>query len=116
MFDIFSMDPLFGTIWAVVFFGILGVGTYIIVSALKRKIDNDRKPVEKVFVTLIAKNAQEHYRHNATSYSERYLTFETMSGERIAVEVDGEQYALFMEGDQGTLTHQGYRFIDFVRE
>ena len=114
--DLIGFQSVFMTIWFIMFFAILSVILFRIFKSIKRSADNSSKPVEKVYVTLVGKTSQEHYRHNHTSYTERYLTFETASGERIVLEVNGEQYALFIEGDRGMLTHQGYRFIDFVRE
>ena len=116
MSDLFEFQPVFMTIWFIGFFGILFLFLFNIFKQIKKSADNSSKPVEKVYVTLVGKTSQEHYRHNHVSYSERYLTFETASGERIVLEVNGQQYALFIEGDRGLLTHQGYRFIDFERE
>ena len=114
--NLFEFQPVFMTIWFIFFFGILFFILYKVFMQLRRSAENSNKPIEKVYATLVGKTAQEHYRHNSVSYSERYLTFETPSGERIVLEVNGEEYALFIEGDRGLLTHQGYTFIDFERE
>ena len=38
------------------------------------------------------------------------------SGDRMALEMSGEQSGLIAEGDQGQLTFQGTRFISFERD
>ena len=114
--NLFEFQPVFMTIWFIFFFGILFFILYRVFMQLRRSAENSNKPIEKVYATLVGKTAQEHYHHNTASYTERYLTFETPSGERIVLEVNGEEYALFIEGDHGLLTHQGYTFIDFERE
>lgn len=47
-----------------------------------------------------------------TSY---YMTFEFEDGERFELELQGNEFGLLVEGDHGTLTYQGTRFVNFTR-
>ena len=45
-----------------------------------------------------------------------FVIFEKQNGERIELAIkDNEQYKMMLEGDFGTLTHVGKRYISFVR-
>ncbi len=45
-----------------------------------------------------------------------FVIFEKQNGERIELAIkDDEQYKMMLEGDFGTLTHLGKRFISFIR-
>ncbi len=49
------------------------------------------------------------------SYSDYFVTFEFNSGDRLELPVDGSDYGLLVEGDQGKLTFQGTRYLGFAR-
>lgn len=63
---------------------------------------------------LVAKRTEVSGGKNSTSTS-YYATFEFSGGERKELEVGGGDYGQFAEGDLGQLTHQGTRFLGFVR-
>ncbi|AMV37893.1 DUF2500 domain-containing protein [Planctomyces sp. SH-PL62] len=44
-----------------------------------------------------------------------YVAFDLRSGERQEFEVPGPEYGVLVEGDEGTLTHQGTRYHGFRR-
>ena len=45
-----------------------------------------------------------------------FIIFEKQNGARIELAIkDDEQYKLMLEGDVGTLTHIGKRYISFIR-
>lgn len=52
--------------------------------------------------------------HSSTSTT-YYVTFQVHSGDRMEFRVSGQQYGLIAEGDFGTLTFQGSRFLKFER-
>lgn len=45
-----------------------------------------------------------------------YITFELETGERKEMSVPRKSYGLLVEGDVGSLTYQGTRYIDFKRQ
>ena len=53
-----------------------------------------------------------HHHHTTTTY---YATFEVESGDRMELQLDGSEYGLMVEGDQGKLSFQGTRFLRFER-
>jgi hypothetical protein len=44
-----------------------------------------------------------------------YITFEVESGDRLEFKVNGEEYGLCSEGDEGRLSFKGTRYIGFER-
>ncbi len=45
-----------------------------------------------------------------------FVIFEKQNGARIELAIkDNEQYKMMLEGDEGTLTHTGKRYISFTR-
>lgn len=56
-------------------------------------------------------------RDNMTrGYTRYYVTFEFESGDRLELMVDGSEYGLLAEGDNGMLSFQGTRYLGFVRD
>ena len=51
--------------------------------------------------------------HSSTSY---YVTFQVESGDRMELNLSGQEYGLLAEGDRGKLTFQGTRYLGFERE
>ena len=53
--------------------------------------------------------------HTASSTT-YYATFEVESGDRMELQLSGQDYGLLAEGDRGYLTFQGSRYLGFERE
>ena len=55
-----------------------------------------------------------------SSMSVPHFTFETKRSQRLAIELDNEQYAQISEGDKGILSYRLYKkkiyFVDFKRQ
>ena len=49
------------------------------------------------------------------SSTDYYVTFQVESGDRMEFAVSGSEYGMLAEGDQGTLTFQGTRYLSFER-
>ena len=103
---------IFMVVWAIGFFGILAVFVTMLVKGLKREADNKKQPVETADVRVITKRIMVTSEHSHTTY---FVTFENSASSRQEFQVDGELYGLLVEGDQGRLTYQGYKVIDFTR-
>ena len=54
---------------------------------------------------------QAHTSHSTTYYA----TFEVDSGDRMEFALSGPEYGLLAEGDRGSLTFQGTRYLSFER-
>ena len=54
--------------------------------------------------------------HHTTSSTWYYVTFQFVSGDRMEFPVDGSEYGMLVEGDEGELTFQGTRYLGFERK
>lgn len=116
MFDL--MGALFPILFMVVF--VIVIGTFIAIGmrGVAQWNKNNNSPRVTVCARVINKRTQvghrgagDHY-HNYTNY---FITFAVESGDRMELEVSGEESGLMIEGDQGMLTFQGTRFLGFER-
>lgn len=54
--------------------------------------------------------------HHTTSSTWYYVTFQFASGDRMEFPVDGSEYGMQVEGDEGELTFQGTRYLGVERK
>lgn len=106
----------FGAMFTIVFVLFIGVFVVTIVKGAGEWNKNNNSPRLMVPAVIVAKRTNVHrsgaHHHTSTTY---YVTFEVESGDRMELRVDGNQYGLLVEGDQGLLTFQGTRFLEFER-
>ena len=124
----YEFDSLF-TIMFVLVFAIVAVSFIVIsVRGVSEWNSNNHSPKLGVEATCIAKrtNISHHdepvagdisgahgYTHSSnTTY---YASFEVESGDRMEFHITGLQYGKLREGDTGTLSFQGTRFLSFDR-
>lgn len=110
MFDImFTIVPVI----------VIGMFIYAIVSGIGTWHKNNNSPRLSVPVKIVTKRTNTTYTHQqdmmASSHTTYYVTFEVESGDRIELVVPSREYGLMVNGDQGTLTFQGTRYISFDR-
>lgn len=55
---------------------------------------------------------EHHHHHYHNTY---FVTFEVASGDRMELQLQGHEYGLLIEGDEGRLTFQGTRYLGFER-
>jgi hypothetical protein len=78
---------------------------------------NNAMPVETVSAMVVAKRTETSGRMNGGSvWTYYYVTFELQDGERQEYWVGGEKFGVIVEGDRGTLSHQGTRYKGFRRD
>lgn len=104
---------------------VIVIGTFIVtaVKGISQWNKNNNSPRLTVPALVVAKrtnvsrhrhggaNGHHHY-HTSTTY---YVTFQVESGDRMELHVDGSEYGMLIEGDQGNLTFQGTRYLGFER-
>ena len=90
---------------------IISVPVILLVGYILEINNNDRFPVIKTKATLVNKSVEKVSR----SFNSYYLIFEISTHKRLKLKVSHDKYATFIEGDEGTLTYQGNRFIYFIR-
>lgn len=90
------------------------------VSGIRTWNKNNHSPrldVAAVVVTKRTSTSRHHHSdtHHTTASTSYYATFQFDSGDRLELSVSGPEYGMLAEGDRGTLTFQGTRFLGFQR-
>src|SRR4051812_24648167 len=107
-----------------IFIGIIFIGIIVsLFSGLRQWKKNEDSPrlsvpaIVKIKRTNVTRHSHHHHDHNSHSHSSSttyFITFEFESGDRSEFHVSGKEYGILAEGDIGTLTFQGTRYIDFT--
>ncbi len=109
----FGFMPVFGIlIFAAAAAGFVFAVVYLARRA-KHEHDVSKMPQETASAHVTAKRTA--VRGNP-AYTVYYATFELESRARMELRLRGEQYGMLAEGDSGTLTYQGDRFLDIQRQ
>ena len=125
-FDFYSG---FGAImFMIVFVLIIGAFFLFLVLGIRQWNKNNHSPRLTVPATIVAKRRDVSHHHHAnagdasgahgfhtstsTSY---YVTFQVDSGDRMEFHVSGSEYGMLVEGDRGSLSFQGTRYLGFER-
>ena len=109
-YGFFSDFGIFGVIWLIFFLLIACFVVFFIVRAASEWRKNKNSPKLTVSAAVVSKRMD--VGHRSTWY---YVTFQVESGDRMELPVGGQEYGLLAEGDQGSLTFQGNRYLDFKR-
>lgn len=123
-----GFDALFSILFPLVFLFVLGMILFTVVRDLRTWRKNNASPRLTVPATVVAKrmNVSRHHTANAgdmtgahgytsTSATTYYVTFQVESGDRMELQMSGQDYGMLVEGDRGRLTFQGTRYLDFQR-
>ncbi len=112
----------FGFIFTIVFLFIAGSIILNIVKGVKQYAENIEAPLLSMNAKVVGKRDETRRRnHNvngtmtsstSTSY---YVTFQSVEGMRIELELKGKEYGLLVEGDEGILSYQGTWYKGFER-
>ncbi len=118
----------FEVIFIVVFAIILVVFVAMLVSVTAQWRKNNRSPRLTVEAVVVAKRTDVTSGRHAVAgdgtgahgytYSTNtwyYATFQVESGDRMELELNGEEYGQLAEGDRGRLSFQGTRYLGFER-
>lgn len=123
MFNIIEL--LFPVIFILIFIMII----FTLAKGISTWHKNNNSPRLTVSARIVAKrhNTTYHNQPNAgdtsgahgyhtTSSTTYYVTFQVESGDRIEMSVSGSEYGKLTEGDEGKLTFQGTRYLQFNME
>lgn len=102
------MSLMFDVIFPMLFCGVLFGVVFVFVRAIKGARENRTAPRLTVAARVVAKR----YRFD-DSFNRYFATFEVESGDRLELSLTGPEYGQLAEGDEGRLTFQGNRFIEF---
>ncbi|MDD4312378.1 MAG: DUF2500 domain-containing protein [Eubacteriales bacterium] len=97
-----------------------------IVKSAKQWKQNNDSPVLTVEAKVVTKRSDVSYRHNMNSSNDTmdmgyssttyFVTFEVQSGDRMELRVPDTEYGMLTEGDKGSLTFQGTRYLSYARD
>lgn len=117
------MFHLFPILFGIVFVLIIGAFVFTAVKGIGTWNKNNNSPRLIVSAVVVAKrtNVSHHHHggsdsHHMSSSTWYYATFQVESGDRMEFSVDGAEYGLLAEGDQGKLSFQGTRYLSFERD
>lgn len=113
----------FEGMFTLVFVLVIGLFIYAVVQAIARKQKNDASPRLTVLARVVSRRQEvTHHARNMndgvyhTSSTTRYfVTFQVESGDRMELQLDGSDFGMLAEGDEGRLSFQGTRFLEFQR-
>ena len=115
-----GFDALFGILFPLVFLVVLGMILFTIVGNLRTWGKNNASPRLTVPAAVVAKrtNVSRHHTDNTMShtFTTYYVTFQVESGDRMELRLSGTEYGQLVEGDTGTLSFQGTRYLGFERK
>ena len=123
---VFGFDMGFGLFqigFTIVFLLVMGIFIVTIVQGISQWNKNNHSPRLTVLATVVAKriNVSRHLHNGAnghphsTTSTTYYVTFQVESGDRMELQVRGQEYGMLVEGDSGRLTFQGTRYLGFER-
>jgi heme/copper-type cytochrome/quinol oxidase subunit 2 len=113
---------IMGIFVTLIFVVVIGMFIVIAVKGISQWNKNNHSPRLTVPATVVAKrtNVSRHHHHNnmhhTTHSTTYYVTFQVQSGDRMELHVTGQEYGLLEEGDQGSLSFQGTRYLGFERD
>ncbi|TQR21512.1 DUF2500 domain-containing protein [Psychrobacillus vulpis] len=116
--DFFSIMNILGPLFiAVVFIIVIGGFIFIIGSSIKQRNKNDNSPKLSVPAQIVAKRTNTWGGSgNSSASTSYYVTFQVESGDRMELQLNGQEYGMLAEDDLGILTFQGTRFLTFERK
>lgn len=115
------MAGLFPLFFIIVFVIVIGTFAVTAFNGAKQWHTNNNSPRLTVPARVINKRTQVGHHHSANdhhhshTYTRYYVTFEVESGDRMELQVTGQESGMLIEGDQGQLTFQGTRYLGFER-
>lgn len=114
---------MFEIMFFLVFAMVFGVFLMTAVRGFTQWNKNNHSPRLTVEATVVAKrgNTTRHHHNGASGHhyhtynNTYYATFQFDSGDRVELQMPGNEFGLIVEGDKGKLTFQGTRFLGFER-
>lgn len=113
----------FEILFMLIFLLAFGIIIFSMIRGIGQWNKNNHSPRLTVSATVVAKRGDVSHHHHqdasgvghTTSSTTYYVTFQVASGDRMELQMSGQEYGLLAEGDQGELTFQGTRYLDFQR-
>ena len=114
---------LFPFLFITVFVIVIGMFIVTAVRGVRTWNTNNASPRLTVPATVVVKRTEvshhHHHNHSGAGHTHTsthyYATFQVESGDRMELPLSGSEYGMLAEGDQGSLTFQGTRYLGFER-
>ncbi len=103
-------EIMFFTVFAIV----IGMFIFLFAKNIGEWHKNNNSPRLTVYARVVTKRSQRSYNQHTHS-THYYATFEFESGDRLELSVPRSEFGLIAEGDTGSLTFQGTRYLSFER-
>ena len=108
---------LITSLFPFMFIGVFALVMFVFISTFikgaKQSKINRNSPVLDVGAKVVAKRMAVRGDHSHTYY---YVTFEVPSGDRMELHVQGTDYGMMVEGDNGILRFRGNEYLGFTRK
>ncbi|MGN1385663.1 MAG: DUF2500 domain-containing protein [Bacillus sp. (in: firmicutes)] len=107
----------FGSVFiTVIFVIVIGSIVFSMVRGVTTWNRNNNSPILEVQSKVVTKRTSiRGGAGDSSAHTSYFVTFEVTSGDRIELQVNGQQYGLLVEGDSGTLKFQRTRYLSFTR-
>ena len=123
------MFSIFPSLFMAVFVIVIGMFIVTAVRGVSTWSKNNASPRLTVPAQVVTKRTSvTHHRHHAhgshhggmgmghtATHTSYYVTFQVESGDRMEFSVSGPEYGMMAEGDRGSLSFQGTRYLGFER-
>lgn len=115
----------FEILFSFTFVLVFGIIIVTIIKGITQWNKNNHSPRLTVDASVVAKRTNvSHHHHNngvnnvghTTTSTTYYVTFQVESGDRMELNMSGQEYGMLVEGDYGKLSFQGTRYLGFERE
>lgn len=108
----FTAVPIF---IGIIFIIVIGFFLFAIINGISTWSKNNNSPRLNSNAKIVAKRTSVSGGGETNVHNSYYVTFEFDSGDRLQLQVNGNQYGMLVEGDYGELQFQGTRFLGFSR-
>ena len=102
-------------IFSILFMVLLFLAGIIVIVYLLRRTTNRNGDFKILTVDALVVSKRLHY-YGGRGHTTYYVTFQVESGDRMELCLSGEEYGMLVEGDRGSLTFQGTRYLGFERK
>lgn len=123
MFE-FGFISIFPILFTLVFILVFGIILFNVIKGIAQWNKNNHSPQLIVTATVVTKRTSVSHSHHqdangvmfTDSHTTYYTTFQVESGDRIEFHIPASEFGMLAEGDIGTLTFQGTRYLSFIRK
>lgn len=119
----FDMFDAFFALFPLLFLLAFGIIAFFLIKSVIQWSRNNAQPRIPAHARVVAKRTSvSRHQHSGanghpvhTHTTTCYAAFEYLSGDRVELVLPESEFGLLAEGDEGTLTVQGTRYISFER-